>query len=453
MATPTRCAIYGAEGEFVPWNDQDSPQKLAPNFEITSGPNGSECPGASPALPPAPRGGHDDAGRRRLLELHPQARPRRRRPVPRRPQLHDAAGPDRPTCAGSATAPTRQIAAAAADPRPRRAGDPELPGRAPRSAPPTSPPAPAATRSTPSGRCTWPGRSRAPRSRSSRSPRRSPAPTTTARSSSASRSTSTRTTPTSIAVSDTVPSIIGGIPIRMRSIQVNIDRSKFMINPTNCDPFSVESQGIGDEGTVAELLLLLPGRQLHDARLQAEDDDPPARRAQGSTRRAQDPSLRFDLTTRPGDANIKSLAVTLPKAFEIDQAHLGNLCSKARAGSETLRRPPADRDREDRDAAARPAARRPGLRGLRLRRPAPRGLHPRRPGLAAPAVRSRRRSTAANSAPNVPVVPDAPIGHFRLTLFGGKRGYLTNTRSLCAGARPSRRSNTPARTASPTSSG
>ena len=35
----------------------------------------------------------------------------------------------------------------------------------------------------------------------------------------------------------------------------------------------------------------------------------------------------------------------------------------------------------------------------------------------------------------VPIVPDAPIGHFSLTLFGGKRGYLINTRSLCA-ARP-----------------
>ena len=32
----------------------------------------------------------------------------------------------------------------------------------------------------------------------------------------------------------------------------------------------------------------------------------------------------------------------------------------------------------------------------------------------------------------VPTVPDAPIGHFRLTLFGGKQGYLTNTRELCS---------------------
>src|SRR4029077_19726106 len=40
-----------------------------------------------------------------------------------------------------------------------------------------------------------------------------------------------------IADSETVPSIIGGIPIRMRSIQVNIDKPSFMINPTNCSPF------------------------------------------------------------------------------------------------------------------------------------------------------------------------------------------------------------------------
>ena len=32
----------------------------------------------------------------------------------------------------------------------------------------------------------------------------------------------------------------------------------------------------------------------------------------------------------------------------------------------------------------------------------------------------------------VPTVPDAPIGEFRLTLLGGKQGYLINTRSLCA---------------------
>ena len=126
-----------------------------------------------------------------------------------------------------------------------------------------------------------------------------------------------------------MPEIIGGIPIRMRSIQVNIDKPNFMINPTNCSPFSVASQGIGDQGTVGRLLLLLPRGQLRDPALQAEDDDHPARRPQGDQARARTPALRFDLNTRPGDANIKSIAVTLPNAFEIDQRHLGNICSEA----------------------------------------------------------------------------------------------------------------------------
>ena len=31
----------------------------------------------------------------------------------------------------------------------------------------------------------------------------------------------------------------------------------------------------------------------------------------------------------------------------------------------------------------------------------------------------------------VPVIPDAPVGHFSFDLFGGKQGYLVNTRSTC----------------------
>ncbi len=31
----------------------------------------------------------------------------------------------------------------------------------------------------------------------------------------------------------------------------------------------------------------------------------------------------------------------------------------------------------------------------------------------------------------VPVIPDAPIGHFSFRLFGGHRGYLVNTRNIC----------------------
>ena len=68
-----------------------------------------------------------------------------------------------------------------------------------------------------------------------------------------------------IAVSDTVPSIIGGIPIRMRSIQVNIDKPNFMINPTNCAPNSGRFAGDRRRRHGRRLQLLLPGGQLRDA--------------------------------------------------------------------------------------------------------------------------------------------------------------------------------------------
>ena len=67
------------------------------------------------------------------------------------------------------------------------------------------------------------------------------------------------------AVSDTVPAIIGGVPIRMRSIQVNIDKPNFMINPTNCCAVHRRLAGDRRPGHGRRLHLLLPRRQLRDA--------------------------------------------------------------------------------------------------------------------------------------------------------------------------------------------
>src|SRR5262249_305236 len=130
-----------------------------------------------------------------------------------------------------------------------------------------------------------------------------------------------------IAVSDTVPSIIGGIPIRMRSIQVNIDRPNFMINPTNCSPMTVDSEGIGDQGTVVGFSSYFQAADC--ATLPFKPNMTVRKLGRGATGRSKTPSLEFRLRTRPGDANIKTVSVTLSKAFSIDQRHLGNLCSEA----------------------------------------------------------------------------------------------------------------------------
>ena len=232
------------------------------------------------------------------------------------------------------------------------------------------------------------------------------------------------------AFSERMPQIIGGVPIRMRSIGVNIDRPRFTINPTNCSPFSVASQGIGDEGSIAAF----------SSRFQAVNcatlDFKPGMKitqlgGRKATPRSRNPSLRFDLRTRPGDANIRSLSVTLPKAFAIDQRHLGNLCSRAQLATERCagrqpigtvetRTPLLDQPLKGPAYAVSGFGDLPHLAFILA------GQVTLIPEAESTSVNDGQLKTVA------PVVPDAPIGHFRLTLAGGKAGYLVNTRSLCA---------------------
>jgi hypothetical protein len=232
-----------------------------------------------------------------------------------------------------------------------------------------------------------------------------------------------------IAVSDTVPSIIGGIPIRMRSIQVNIDKSSFMINPTSCAPSSIASQGIGDQGTVADFSSYFQAVNCGNL---AFKPSMTIRQVGGrkGTRRADNPTLQLDLNTRSGDTNIKSVAVTLPTAFEIDQEHLGNICSekelattqcagRQQIGEATTKTPLLDAPLKGPVYAVSGSG---GLPRLAFILDGQVDLMPRADTVT---IKGGRLQTT------VPVVPDAPVGHFRLTVFGGKHGYLANTRNLC----------------------
>jgi len=234
------------------------------------------------------------------------------------------------------------------------------------------------------------------------------------------------------AASDTVPSIIGGVPIRMRSIQVNIDKPGFTINPTNCSALSVDSQGIGDQGTVAAF-----SSYFHAVNCRALAFKPTMKITQlggrKATKRNQDPSMRFDLNTRAGDANIKAVAVTLPKAFAIDQRHLGNICSRAELaakhcegrqaiGTVSTETPLLDQPLTGPAYAVSGFGKLPHLAFVL------RGQVTIIPEAESSSVKGGHLKTV------VPTVPDVPIGHFRLTLFGGKQGYLVNTRDLCGAA-------------------
>jgi hypothetical protein len=233
-----------------------------------------------------------------------------------------------------------------------------------------------------------------------------------------------------VADSEGVPEIIGGIPLRIRSIAVDINRSNFMINPTNCSEFHSLSEGVGDQGTA--VTFASPFIAVNCATLPFK---PKMRVAQLGgpklSRRSADPSLRFDLRTRSGDANLRSIAVTLPKAFEIDQAHLGNICSKAELESKLCagRQPIGTVKTETpllETPLEGPAYAVSGFGGL------PHVVFILAGQVTVLPEGETKTVHGGNLRTEVSVVPDVPIGHFRLTLFGGKHGYISNTRSLCA---------------------
>jgi len=230
------------------------------------------------------------------------------------------------------------------------------------------------------------------------------------------------------AASDTVPAIIGGIPIRMRSIQVNIDKPRFTINPTNCRPMAVDSQGIGDQGTVTDFSSYY---QVVNCATLGFRPRMTMRQIGGrkATKRSSNPGLQIDMRTRPGDANIKSLSVTLSHAFEIDQRHLGNICSE----KELTEKQCAGRTPIGKASTRTPLLDEP-LSGPVYAVSGSGGL-PRLAFILNGQVDlvPRADTTTANGRlkTTVPVVPDAPVGHFSLTVFGGKSGYLINTRNIC----------------------
>ncbi len=141
------------------------------------------------------------------------------------------------------------------------------------------------------------------------------------------------------AVSDLIPDVFGGVKLDIRSIDVNVDRSMFMLNPTNCaaqaasgtingggaDPsnpaaFSSYAVSAPYAATGCDSLGFKP--KLHT-------------RLSGPTKRAKNPRIRAILEARSGDANLSRTALTLPHSLFLDQSHIQTVCTRPQLASQT----------------------------------------------------------------------------------------------------------------------
>jgi hypothetical protein len=153
-------------------------------------------------------------------------------------------------------------------------------------------------------------------------------------------------------------------------------------------------------------------------------------RAVGGTVRTDKPRLVIRVEARPGDENIRSVAVNLPPVVLVDTTAVGKICSQRelksdecagshRLGSARVLSPAYD------GALSGPVYLVSGSGG-----PLP-GLAYLLSGPADVLLRGRVVSKGGRIQAGVDDVPDTPLNTFELTLDGGRSGYLVLSRNIC----------------------
>jgi hypothetical protein len=126
--------------------------------------------------------------------------------------------------------------------------------------------------------------------------------------------------------SDPLPTILQGIPLRIKRVNVSIDRSGFMFNPTNCEPLSIGGTLSSDQGASANV-----SGHFQAANCAALPFKPSFTvSTQANTSKKNGASLDVKVGYPQGaQANIRSVAVTLPKALPSRLTTIQQACPEA----------------------------------------------------------------------------------------------------------------------------
>ncbi len=239
------------------------------------------------------------------------------------------------------------------------------------------------------------------------------------------------------AVSDAIPDVYGGVKLDIRSIDVNVDRKKFMHNPTNCaaqatsgflsggganptDPALWSSYPVNSpfQATACNKLGFKP--KLHTRLLGGKS----------TTTRGKHPKLRAILEAREADANVLRSALALPHALFLDQGNIRTVCTRPQLASGTC----------PKGAIYGHAQARSPLLGKALKGPVYLvSSNHELPDLLADLrgqVNVQVRGVISSKNGGIKTVfndlPDVPVKKFVLRMEGGKKkGLLVNSRNLC----------------------
>jgi hypothetical protein len=134
------------------------------------------------------------------------------------------------------------------------------------------------------------------------------------------------------AVSDPIPNVFGGVKLDVRSIDVNLDRYKFMINPTNCAAGATAGtiQGGGSNpassSSWSSVAISAPFQATGCNGLGFSPTF--HTRISGPTTRAKNPQIRVVVQAKSGQAAIARTALSLPHSLFLDQGHIKTVCTR-----------------------------------------------------------------------------------------------------------------------------
>jgi hypothetical protein len=247
-----------------------------------------------------------------------------------------------------------------------------------------------------------------------------------------------RSTADVTAVSDPLPQIWHGIPLRVRQLTVTVDRPSFMRNPTDCSPKRIAADVGGASGAVATPSAPFRASGCRALRFRPKIGMRLIGRRQTITHKH--PGVRAVVTQKAGEAGIRRAKVLLPRSLALDPDNAQALCEfedgtkpdlenhcpkgsivgRARAVSPLLNRPLTGNVYFVKNVRIDPISGQP-------RRTLPMIIAALRGEIA---INLRGESDVGRGGRLVstfPKVPDAPVSRFSLNIEGGRNGILVVT--------------------------
>ncbi|HEX6666011.1 MAG TPA: hypothetical protein VF081_05405 [Solirubrobacterales bacterium] len=235
------------------------------------------------------------------------------------------------------------------------------------------------------------------------------------------------------AVSDAIPDVFGGVKLDIRTIDLNVNRPGFMLNPTNCSAGAIAGpvSGGGADPTNAAAWSTYPVSVPYQATSCKKLGFKPKLhvRIQGPTKRAKSPQIRAVLEAKQGQANIARTALTLPHSLFLDQSHIKTVCIRPKLAAHECPKSSVYGNAE----AITPLLDKP-LKGQVYLVPSQHKL----PDLVADLrgqVDIQLYGVVSSKHGGLKTVfnasPDVPVKKFILNMRGGKKSLLVNSTNTC----------------------